>query len=101
MSKNKFLVLTILFGVIAFTSLLILVYFINGMITESATTLRIWGTVGFSVAFLVGCSLFGVNYTIYKYMKNPSILRAEIQKKQSEIEKQQNTEKELNINQID
>lgn len=101
MSKNKFLALTILFGVISVASLVVLVILINTMIEKGATSLTIWGTVGFSVAFLVGCSLFGVNYTIYKYMKNPSILRAEIQKKQSEIEKQQNTEKELNINQID
>ena len=97
MSKNKFLVLTILFGVIAFTSLLILVYFINGMITESATTLRIWGTVGFSLVFLIACSLFGVNYTLYTYFKKTSVIKPEVEQE----EKQQNDENDFNITQID
>ena len=65
------LIISILAGLIGVVCLILLVFMINKLITESVTNTRIWGVVGLSVGFVVCFALVGVMFTLYKAKKNP------------------------------
>ncbi len=101
-NKNLYLVLSILFGIIALACLVVLIIIANKMLAGGTTNVRIWATVGLGIGFLISCAFLGAMYTIYSHLRNPNILKNEVinEMKMQEHDDEQNG-KQDNVKQID
>lgn len=100
--KTLYLTLSILFAIMAVACVAVLIICANAMLSNGATSARIWGTVGVGIAFLVCCALLGVMYALYSHEKNPNIIKQEVEQELEKREKEKETqEKAKDINQID
>ena len=68
---NWDMILMILAGIGAITSLVVLIICVNAMITTGATALRIWGLIGLSISFIICVSIIGVLITANRQQRMP------------------------------
>ena len=72
--KTLYLTLSILFAIMAVACVAVLIICANAMLSNGATSIRIWGTIAVGVGFLICCALLGVMYALYSHEKNPNII---------------------------